>query len=107
MLRAFSISLVLTALMWGCAKPSKKVTWMYYEETYCADRWTYTNSNERLKENARAYLASKGVTVYEMEIFLHAEPEACKACTCKTGRRYKMKVKSSDVEDAKREGLYE
>lgn len=105
MLRSLLLILVLATATPACHK-KKNITWMYYEETRCADRWAYTNINQTLKENVIGYLRSKGITAYEMEIFIITEPEACKACTCKTGRRFKLKVKTSDVEKARGEGLY-
>jgi hypothetical protein len=80
---------------------------MYYDETSCADKWTYSHINEVLKDNVTNYLKSKKIKIYEMEIFNNSDPEACTACTCKTGRRYKLKVQRGDVDKAKGEGLFE
>jgi hypothetical protein len=106
MIRYFLLVLTIALFSVSCTK-QKQAKWMYYQETICADKWEYTINNEKLKDNVVAYLQTKGVTVYEMEIFRIGEPETCSACTCKTGRRYKLKVKKSDVSDAKSEGLYE
>lgn len=90
----------------GCNKASK-AKWYFYDETKCADRWTKTNNNEALKENVTSYLASQNITIYEMEIFIHQAADECSECSCKSGRRYKVKVKKSDQSKIKEEGFYQ
>jgi hypothetical protein len=90
----------------GCGK-SAHVRWVYYDETKCGDRWTYTNNNEALKQNIISYMKSKGITIHEMEIFNDRTAESCGECNCKSGRRLKCKVKKSDVKEIKKEGFYE
>ncbi len=102
--KLYLLLLVFSLALTSCSK-QRKSTWMYYDETSCADKWAFHNTNEILKDNAMKYLESKKITVYEMEIFRFTEPETCSACTCKTGRRYKAKVKNGDVKEAKREGF--
>jgi hypothetical protein len=90
----------------GCGK-AKNVKWVFYDETYCADKWEKSLNNERLKQNVTDYLEKKNIKVFEMEIFSDRTPDACQDCACKSGRRIKCKVKRSDVSDVKREGFYE
>jgi hypothetical protein len=80
---------------------------VYYDETKCSDKWTYQNNNEALKENVTSYLSGKGIKIYEIEIFWNSNPESCSECYCKTGRRFKCKVKKSDLKEIEQEGFYQ
>jgi hypothetical protein len=104
--RFYLILLVLSLTVVSCNK-SRKSVWMYYDETSCADKWTHVNNNEKLKNNVIDYLGTKNIKIYEMEIFVVGNAESCSACTCKTGRRYKIKVQRNDVSKAENEGLYQ
>jgi hypothetical protein len=98
--------LVLFIAFSGCTKQGK-VRWVYYEETRCADKWTFTNNNELLKQNVVDYLATKGVKVYELEIFASSPAETCSACICKTGRLIKCKIAKHDLDEASSEGFHQ
>lgn len=90
----------------NCAKTGK-VYWVYYNQTQCADKWgSYTN-NEDLKLKITSYFDSKGVDVYDIEIFSNGVADACLDCTCKTGKRIKLKVRKRDLDEVKQEGFYE
>lgn len=104
--RSLCFSIVVLFSLSGCTK-SGNVKWVYYDETQCADKWTYTNNNESLKLNVISYMKSKGITIYEMEIFNDRTAESCTECSCKSGRRLKCKVKKSDLKEIKQEGFYE
>lgn len=104
--RSFAIVVfTLTALL-GCKKPIN-VRWFNYSETKCADRWEWNMNNERLKDNVVTYLGTKGVKVLEIEIFIDSASEECQACTCKSGRRIKCKVKRRDFKAIEKEGFVE
>jgi hypothetical protein len=103
---AFTVLILLSLFSQSCNKTSK-VKWIFYDETHCADKWEFTNNNERLKQNITEYLDGKGIKVLEIEIFRQIEAETCSACTCKTGRQIKCKVKRGDLDEAKDEGFYE
>lgn len=98
--------LLAVSFMIGCNKPLR-MSWVYYDETVCADRWGYSNVNEVQKDNVTAYYKKKGIRIYELEIIIDRDPEGCGDCSCKTGRRIKCKVKKSDVKDLLPEGFYE
>lgn len=100
------ISLVFFVIVYSCAKPVS-VKWVYYNETICSDRWEFTNSNEVLKNRVSDYMKSKGVKVYEIEIFIDGTKDGCTECQCKTGRRFKCKIGKKDLSEAKSEGFYE
>jgi hypothetical protein len=92
-------------LLLSCTKSNVK--WVYYDETRCADKWEYTYNNEKLKENFINYYNSRGIKIYEVEIFNDIAADPCADCTCKTGRRFKSKVKKGDATNLKRESFYE
>ena len=105
MFRTLLVLLVVPAILSGCGKSN--VRWVHYDETYCADKWEKSINNEKLKTNITTYLESKGIKVFEIEIFTDRTAEPCPDCVCKSGRRVKVKVKRSDVKKIKREGFYE
>jgi hypothetical protein len=47
-LRVFLLFLVTSAILSGCSKTNYR--WLYYDETYCADKWDRHMVNEKLKE---------------------------------------------------------
>jgi len=89
----------------SCIK-SNGTEWLFYDETSCADAWPFAAVNEKLKENITEHYKEKGIRIYDLEIFVDRTPEVCAACTCKTGRRVKVKVKSRDVEAMQEEKFY-
>jgi hypothetical protein len=104
--RLLCLSIVILFSLFGCAK-NANVKWVYYDETQCADKWTYTNNNESLKLNVISYMKSKGITIYKMEIFNDRTADSCTDCYCKSGRRFKCKIKKSDLNEIKQEGFYQ
>jgi len=83
-------------------------TWVYYDETYCADPWGGTNieDSEKIK-NIEKYLKKQKIKVFEVIIISDGMMEPCDACNCKTGKRIKCKVKENDVEGMKNEKFYQ
>ena|SRR5688572_28335716 len=105
--RIASGTLLLTAFLFlQCAK-SGKTSWVYYNQTQCADKWGSYTSNEDLKSKITTYCDSKSIEVFDIEIFTISEADACLDCTCKTGRRIKLKVMKRDLDEIKTEGFYE
>jgi hypothetical protein len=104
----FKLAAIILVVLFttGCSK-SSKMRWILYDETNCADKWTFTNNNEVLKENIVDYMEGKGVKIFEIEIFSLAQAESCSECSCKTGRQVKCKIKKGDLDNAKSEGFYE
>src|SRR6187401_3409522 len=88
----FAAIFLVVLFMSGCGK-SSNVRWVLYDETNCADKWTFNNNNEILKNNIVEYMDGKGVKIFEIEIFRQVEAESCGECTCKTGRQVKCKVR--------------
>lgn len=105
-LRVLFALILATCLFTQCAKTGK-TKWLYYNQTQCADKWgSYTN-NEDLKLKITEYFDSKGIDVYDIEIFSNGTPDACLDCTCKTGRRIKLKIMKRNLDEMKEEGFYE
>ncbi|MDY0368762.1 MAG: hypothetical protein WCR58_01745 [Bacteroidales bacterium] len=91
----------------GCEKISD-TTWVYYDETYCADPWGYnTVSDNEKKKNVEKYLKDKSIKVFKIEITHDGVQENCFACGCKTGKRIKCKVKESDKGTILNEKFYQ
>jgi len=109
--RRFNQLLILTLIIAtafffeSCGKVGE-MEWVYYDETQCSDAWERSAINETLKENVIDYFEGKGVRVYELEVYADRPGLTCQACTCKTGRRIKAKVKARDVSTMKEEGFY-
>lgn len=85
-------------------------TWVYYDETWCFDKWGNSNvpENEK-KKNIKAYLESKGIKVLKVQITDNrAEYEVlCKACNCIDGYKIQCKIKESDLGKAINENFYQ
>jgi hypothetical protein len=98
--------LLLVSLGTSCRKRNA-IVWIGYNETRCADKWEFNNNREKLKQNVVTYCKDKGIDIYEIEIFIIGNADACFDCECKTGRQFKCKIENKDLEDAKTEGFFE
>src|SRR5687768_14408812 len=103
-MRTFLLITLLSFFLLNCSK--SRFVWMYYNETSCSDKWSFDLNNEKLKDNVTAYLDTRGIKVLEIEIYVDGTAETCTACTCKTGRRIKCKVKGKEEGDMGSEGFY-
>jgi len=99
-------SLAILLLVFSCAK-SGKVNWVNYDQTRCADKWGSYRNNEDLKLKIKEYFDSKKINVYDIEIYTINSGDTCLDCTCKTGRRIKLKVFRRDLDEIKQEGFYQ
>ena len=102
----FIFMMALTSFFISCDKSSRE-TWAYYDETYCADKWTQSGNNETLKQNIIDYFKPKGVEIFDIEIFVDRDAENSSQCFNKTGRRVRIRVNKSDLDDVKAIGFYE
>ncbi|WP_192822420.1 hypothetical protein [Rufibacter sp. LB8] len=72
--------------------------WLSYSETQCADPWGYCNKTPDKRVCVREYVENNGYTVQEISV---TEPKdgygTCLACTCPSGRVFKVKVAEQDV----------
>lgn len=91
--------LFLGILTLSSCEKTTNTTWVYYNETYCADPWEQANvSKEEKKNNIVKYFKEQGIKIYAIEILNDGTPEMCEACHCKSGVRIKCKVKKKEVE---------
>jgi len=102
----FGVLLMALFLFSQCAKTGK-TKWVYYNQTQCSDKWGAYTNNEDLKIKITEYFDSKSIDVFDIEIFSNGTADACLDCTCKTGRRIKLKVMKRDLDEIKEEGFYE
>lgn len=101
------MSLIGLATFNSCEKFTD-TTWMYYDETYCADPWGQnTVPDDDKKKNVEKYLENKDIKIFKVEITSDGTPENCYSCGCKTGKRIKCKIKESDVSAMKNENFYQ
>ena len=103
----FFLGLLAALFVFVTCGKRNDILWVYYDETNCADRWQPNHNNELLKDNLKEYYDTKGVHIYDVEIFLDRTPEGCPDCLCKTGRRFKAKIKGKDLKALKADGFYE
>ncbi len=101
------ISLIGITTFDSCEKITD-TTWVYYDETYCADPWgPNTDTEDEKKKNIEKHFKDKGIIIFEVEIIDDGIPESCFSCGCETGKRIKCKIKESDVDAMKTEGFYQ
>ena len=90
----------------SCAKHGNTY-WLWYDQTLCSDKWGTYKNNEDLKRVMLEYFDSKSIKVYDIEIFSNGTVDGCLSCSCKTGKRIKLKVKKRDLKAIKEEGFYQ
>ncbi|MFC6996707.1 hypothetical protein [Rufibacter roseus] len=77
---------------------SSEGVWLAYHETQCADPWGYCNKNPDKLVCVKEHLANIDVTVFEATVTGTTGGPVCMACQCGTGRSFKVRVKSEDVD---------
>lgn len=79
-----------------------------YEETYCSDPWGQGFANDtELRNEIREVLLSIAIDLDHIGFEVTSTPEACYACSCKTGRTICGKVDVKDLESLKELGFME
>ncbi len=102
-----TLSIIGITTLNSCEKLTA-TTQMYYDETYCADQWGQnTVSDDDKKKNIEKYLKNKDIKIFKVEITNDGTLELCFACSCKTGKRIKCKVKESDIESMQNEKFHQ
>ena len=82
--------------------------WVYYNETWCADKWGQsTVSEDEKKKNIKKYFKDKGIKIFQVEITNDGVLQTCFSCGCTTGKRIKCKVEEKEVEAMKNENFYQ
>ena len=79
-----------------------------YEETYCAEPWGggFTNDTE-LRNEIKEFFTSLSIGLDQIGFEVTSAPDACYACSCKTGRTICGKVDLEDLESIKELGFIE
>jgi hypothetical protein len=88
-----------------CVKSLGKAC-VVYEETYCAEPWGggFTHDTE-LRNEIGEFLASLSIELDQIGFEVTSAPDACYACSCKTGRTICGKVDLKDLEAIKELGF--
>lgn len=63
-----------------------RYTTLEYKQTYCADPWGYGSTDSLTLVKMVHYFDSLQLYVAGTAINFTAAPDACSACTCKTGK---------------------
>ena len=77
-----------------------------YDETQCADPWVKRTQDAETISNVKDYLSSRDIDVLNIQISNDGVYESCRACSCKTGRRIKVKIKYMYLERIKAVHFY-
>lgn len=101
------LAILISFSLTSCEKLAN-TTWMYYDETGCADAWGVSNvpENEK-KKNIEKHFKNIGIKIFKTEIINDGTRELCFSCGCKSGKRIKCKIKERDVVPMRNEGFYQ
>jgi hypothetical protein len=82
-------------------------TWVYYDESWCANPWGTTNlkEDERIT-NVRNYLKDRKIKVFKVSILSDGTIDPCDGCHCKSGTRVHANIKTKDLDKAIQAGFY-
>lgn len=95
----------LASVTSGC---EKETTWVYYDETGCADPWGSSNMEEHQKIEAILDFADQqGVDFCELFLVADGETEPCDACHCRTGNRLHGRIPSEQLHKIFGFGFYQ
>ena len=98
----------LTILALTSCEKLTKTSWVYFDETYCADPWgDYDSDNSKKTDNVKKYLKDNNIRVFKVQVNNDGTQELCKSCGCKSGNRIKCKIKSKDKSKAVALKFYE
>lgn len=92
-----------TILLTFCGCKKYATTWVYYDETFCADPWGDANIGETEKIKAiEKYLKEQRVKFFKVKIVHDASigEITCYACNCKSGNRIHVEIDRKDVSKA-------
>jgi hypothetical protein len=93
----FLTLLLFTSL--GCKKDNNDcTTHMVYEQTGCSDPWKYSDDSNTQIQFLKDHLASLGIAPLHVDFLPDGTVDFCRACFCRTGKRFHIKVKNADVD---------
>lgn len=105
--------LIFLPVLWGCSKipgsGDKMPENVYlYNQTQCSDKWGYGQADGEMAKKLKTYLESKQITVISITITSPpGDMVVCQACSCSTGRVFKVVVAESDLDKLKAEGFHQ
>ena len=106
-MKRFIILITILAANFTFTACQKDTIWVYYDETYCADKWGVANVPDKEKiKNIKKHLRKQHIQVFKVEIIGDGTLEVCKACFCKTGKRIRCKINEDDLPKAINEKFY-
>lgn len=111
-IKNFTIPLFVILTAFSCEKSKDdnkqviKVT-TCYDETKSSDPWSKGENDTVLASNVKSYLLADTISVFEVIISNDGTFETCKAAYCKTGRRIKATINSSDLNKIQKLKFYE
>ncbi len=100
---------LLGLLFFNCSKDddSSGAVPVAYNQTACADPWGYADDNNALAVKIITFFNTENIKISNVNIGPQGIPEACLACTCLTGKRITVDVRSTDLEAIKAFGFQE
>ena len=101
MLALFSAVVLLVS---ACRAPIK-TSWVYYEETGCADPWPAGATDDETKANLVKYLNQYEISVYKIALQAEELEKECEGCQCLTGRKFRVEINRDHEEDALQVGF--
>ena len=101
----FLLFAILTAF--SCEKSKNEQTTTCYDETKGSDPWAYAENDSVLITNVRNYLNSHSIVTNSITISNDGTYEACKATSCKTGRKIKTVIDNPYLDKIKNLRFYE
>ena len=104
----FGMMFLSMLLMFGCAKDQVVVDQtckaennricVVYEQTKCADVWNNGSSEAQTIQNLKDFYMDLDVVLHNVRMDNGGTLELCKACDCKTGKRFLAEVEIKDVD---------
>jgi hypothetical protein len=107
LMKRFLIFIVLTMIGFSCEEDLKanrdvEQIRMMKAETQCANPWERVQHESEYKDNVKAYLASQGLYILQLEVKneLPAEANLCMACTCWSGNNIYINITPAQKDKA-------
>lgn len=96
----------MVLILTGCEKHSFDEE-VLYEQTFCADAWGYGDTDAKTVGQMVDFLDKEGVKIHDARLVAEREPDACKACTCKSGRVFYGRVRTKNLAAVQKLGFRE
>ncbi|WP_268034683.1 hypothetical protein [Algoriphagus sp. PAP.12] len=105
--------LFISAVLFSCKseddQPFNELVFIW-DQTKCADPWGNgeNKTNEETKTAVISYLEDEGVQVQNLDFDDKSNLDVyCEACSCGTGQRILVEVRSEDIEKMEDLGFYQ